>query len=151
MGAQAHDVLQEDLIVSRVQMCPILCELHAEAAEFRRRVVQHQGCAARVVCRQLPEIRRIKTAAKIPPAGIEPVVAQSSAPASGELIHALQVPAGLRAAVSAGSSRNTERADVTAQVPAIGAAEILTLQLQVGLNGVAIRCPFVDAVGDPGR
>ena len=145
VGAQAHDVLKEDLIVGCIRTRAILGVLQPEAAEFGRRIIDHRGGSSRMIIRQLREVAGVQTSAEHGRSGIEPIMAQAGAPAGYELIDTLQIPAGLCVAIAAAISRAV---DIVRQATAIGTTKIFALQLQVGLDGIAVWRPFVNCVGN---
>src|SRR4051812_11491373 len=99
MGAEADDVLEEDLVVGLAQARIVARELQADAAELARAPVDHGGVPLRVVAAEDWEIRDGQRAridqAERRRARIQLVVAVAEAPLGNELIHALQIPAGL--------------------------------------------------------
>src|SRR4051812_14120453 len=106
VGAEADDVLEEDLVVGLAQARVVARELQADAAELARAPIDHHGLPLRVVAAEDREIRRRARAgidqAERRRAGIELVIAVAGAPLRNELIHALQVPARRASGVAPG-------------------------------------------------
>src|SRR5262245_33101880 len=75
--AEGQDVLDEKLVVGEIRLQLRLLILDAEAAEFRRRPVEHYRGALRME-RAVHEVEIVR--AVIDVAGIEPVVARADAP-----------------------------------------------------------------------
>src|SRR5471030_1380878 len=134
MGADADDVLQNGLVI---RLGPRFVErvLQAKPAELARRVVDHCALAMRRRAAGV-ERRAGESAAGI--GGGNLVIAQPEAPSRDELIGALDVPAGL---VIAAQTEPVQHAGLVA-------VEILTLQLEIPLDRVAVGRPFVDGVED---
>src|SRR5258707_13229391 len=76
--AEAQDVLQEPLVVGDVGNEPRLRELQANAAELRRRPVEHRAVALGIEAAD---------------ATIEAIVARADSPRRHELVDALRIPA----------------------------------------------------------
>jgi hypothetical protein len=143
--AERKDVLQEELIVGHAGLRLALSILQADAAEFRRRVVDHQGRALRMECRRI-EVSRV--GAVIDVSRIEPVVARTDAPIGHELVDALQVPAGLPRRVRRGVGQTQRAIDVISEITAFAAPEVLALQLEVGVQRIAVGRVFPDKIGN---
>ena len=93
--SQAVDVLQEDLVVGRIQPGFGARELQPEAAEFARTEVHHQRVADRAVVRQQRKIggRRpeaVHDDAVVDRAVAQPVVAIADAPARLRFANAVE-------------------------------------------------------------
>src|SRR5690349_4291556 len=92
MRAEAHDVLEEHLVVRLVRARVIARQLQPDPAELTRVPVEHHAVLLWLVAGKDRESRgRIDTHA----AGVEPVVAIAHAPLRHELIHRLRIPTGL--------------------------------------------------------
>src|SRR6267143_3679858 len=143
MRAQAHDVLEKELVVGLVEPRVVARELQPDAAELARIPVDHRCVALRAVGLQDREIRRAQRAGVDEPdvrrARIEPVVAVAEAPLRQELVHALQIPSRLARGEASG-----ERAacGVEREIAVLLTPEVLALQLAVVVGRVAVGRPF---------
>src|SRR6266403_1511459 len=148
--AQAHDVLEKELVVGLVEARVIARELQPDAAELARVPVHHHRVALRVVTAEDREIRRAQRAGVDEPdvrgARIKPVIAVAEAPLRQELVHALQIPSRLPAVEPVGQrrARGVER-----EIAVLVASEVFALQLEVVVGRVAVGRPFQDAVEHP--
>src|SRR5437588_458931 len=149
MRAQADDVLEEDLVVGLAHARVIARVLQANAAEFTRAPIDHQGVLLRLIAGEDREVRRREAGSRRVDAdgtGVEPVVAIARAPRRQELIDALRIPARLARIVAIGErgARAVEN-----ERPVFLAAEVLALELEVVVRRVAVRRPLEDAARDP--
>src|SRR6266404_1936799 len=150
MRAQAHDVLEKELVVGLVEPRVVARELQADAAELARIPVDHRRVALRPVGLQDREIRRAQRAGIDEPdvrrARIKPVVAVAEAPLRQELVHSLQIPSRLPAVEPIGQrcARGVER-----EIAVLVAPEVFALQLEAVVGRVAVGRPFQDAVEHP--
>src|SRR6185369_8048182 len=142
VGAQAHLVLEEQLVVRQAVARVIASQLQAHPREFARIEIQHQRVLVGLVAGRI-EYRRVHVEAGRP--GVEPFGAQADTPARHELIDALQIPARLRRAIPAFGGGAGDVGNQRAIAPA---AQVLALQLEVGARRVAVRRPLVDEVRD---
>src|SRR6267143_1966306 len=148
--AEAHDVLEKELVVGLVKARVIARELQPDAAELARVPVDHRRVALRPVGLQDREIRRAQRTgihqSDVRRARIKPVVAVAEAPLRQELIHALQIPARLarREPIGQRAAGGDER-----EVAVLLAPEVLALQLEVVVGRVAVGRPLQDAVEHP--
>src|SRR6267143_845001 len=148
--AQAHDVLEKELVVGLVEPRVVARELQPDAAELARVPVDHRRVALRVVATEDREIRRAQRAGIHQPdarrARIKPVVAVAEAPLRQELVHALQIPSRLAAVEPIGQrrARGVER-----ETAVLVAPEVFALQLEVVVGRVAVRRPLENAVEHP--
>src|SRR3990167_1764526 len=151
--AQAHDVLEQHLIVGGTQPRFVARELQPDAAELARAPVGHHGVAGRVVRAQNREVRGGERArgdqAEFGRAGVQPVVAVAGAPPADKLVHALQVPPRLPRGERAGLGPERLREGVVGQIAVLPAPEVLALQLEIGGGRVPVRRPFQDPVERP--
>src|SRR5665647_21618 len=143
VGAQAHDVLNEYLVVGCVIARPVLCQLQADAAELAGAVVQHQAYPLRVVAsgKQIGAVAGV-----IHAASIQSVVAQAGTPVRHELVNPLHIPARLVGAVTGGV---VGCMNVVSQVAILAAIEIFALQLEVGVVEIAVRRPLPNEISNP--
>src|ERR1700712_5318608 len=106
MYAEAHDVLEEDLVVGDAGTRLVLRKLQAQAAELRRRVVEHPAGAGWFIGAKLRKTGGRQTAVTDRPevgsARRQPVVTQADTPQRHELIDPLQVPSRLGRRIGAG-------------------------------------------------
>src|SRR5882762_9651645 len=150
MRAEAHDVLEKELVVGLVEPRVVARELQPDAAELARIPVHHHRVALRVVAAEDREIRRAqRTGIHQPDIGrarIKPVVAVAEAPLRQELVHALQIPSRLAAVEPIGQrrARGVER-----EITVLVASEVFALQLEVVVGRVAVRRPLQNAIEHP--
>src|SRR5467141_4715227 len=148
--AQAHDVLEKELVVGLVEPRVIARELQPDAAELARVPVDHRRVALWPVALQDREIRRAQRTGIHQPdirrARIKPVIAVADAPLRQELVHALQIPSRLPAGEAIGQrrARGVER-----EIAVLVAPEVFALQLEVVVGRVAVRRPLQNAVDHP--
>ena len=99
MGTEAHDVLEEDLVVGGAQLRAVARVLQPQAGKLARAPVDHEGVARRVVGVEDREVRRAQSAGihqrDARRAGIEAVIAVTRAPLRPELVDALGIEARL--------------------------------------------------------
>src|SRR6267143_2519270 len=150
MRAEAHDVLEKELVVGLVEPRVVPRELQPDAAELARIPVHHHRVALRVVAAEDRKIRCAQRAGVEEPdvrrARIKPVIAVANAPLRQELVHALQIPARLarREPIGQRAAGGDER-----EVAVLLAPEVLALQLEVVVGRVAVGRPLQDAVEHP--
>ena len=150
MGAEAHDVLQEQLPIAAARLRAVARQLQPQAAELGERVVDHRARALRREGLEPREVGCAERAGRHEADGrrarAQPVVSQPDAPDAGELVDALQVPARLARAVVA--ARRTERSavQVVGQRALLAPPEVLALQLEARGRAVAGRRPLEHAV-----
>src|SRR6267143_6278889 len=150
MRAQAYDVLEKELVVGLVEPRVVPRELEPDAAELARIPVHHHRVALRVVAAEDREIRRAQRSglhqSDARRTRIKPVIAVADPPLRQELVHALQIPARLARgeAISQRAACGVER-----EIAVLLAPEVLALQLEVGVGGVAVGRPFQDTVEHP--
>src|SRR6266850_6709672 len=151
--AQAHDVLEEHLVIGLAHARVVARELQADAAELAGTPIDHGGMALRLIRGEDRKIRRSQRARIHQPdrrdPGVELVVPVTDTPLRNELVYALQIPARLprRVAVAHGAQRLAQRIESKGAV--FFAFEVFTLQLEVPVGRVPVRGPLEHAVHDP--
>src|SRR6202165_94975 len=139
MRAEAHDVLEKELVVGLVEPRVVPRELQTNAAGLARVPVDHRRMPLRLVGFEDREIRRAQRTGIHQPdvrrARIKPVVAVAEAPLRQELVHTLQIPSRLPAGKTVGQrrARGVER-----EITVLGAPEVFVLQLEVVVRRIAV-------------
>src|SRR6266513_3466554 len=148
--AEAHDVLEKELVVGLAQARVVARELQPDAAELARVPVHHHRVALRVVAAEDREIRCAQRAGVDQPdfrrARIKPVIAVADPPLRQELVDALQIPARLARDEAIGQRAGC---GVEREIAVLLALEVLALQLEVVVGRVAVGRPFQDTVEHP--
>src|SRR5882724_13136111 len=119
--AQAHDVLEEDLVVGLVHARVVARKLQPDPAEFARAPVDHQRVLLRLVAGEAGEARRSIDGRR---SRVDLIVAITRAPHGDELIHALHIPAGLLGVIAV---RDRRARTVEDQRAVLVAMEVLAL------------------------
>src|SRR6266480_6132353 len=148
--AEAHDVLEKELVVGLVEPRVVPRELQPDAAELARVPVHHYCVALRAVAAEDREIRRAQRARVNQPdvrgARIKPVIAVADPPLRQELVDPLQIPSRLAAGEAIGQRAGC---GVEREIAVLVASEVFALQLEVVVGRVAVRRPLEHAVEHP--
>src|SRR3569833_3343483 len=147
MGADAHLVLLEKLVVHHTLPRLVARVLQADATELARAVIEHHRVASglKIHARQHGVVGPV-----IDGTAVESVVAQADTPIRPELIHSLQIPAGLRRIERRRAGGAEGLACVVRDLALFVAPQVFRLQLEIGVDRIAVGRVFPDEVGDPG-
>ena len=138
MGAEAHDVLQEPLIISD-GVGFIAVVLHPQTTVFAMGVIEHGADSLRGMTLRIQRSPAKGTTGIL---DTESVIAQASSPARQKLVNQLGIPAILVTVY------RVSAASCNVVVPLFLACDVFRLKHDAGLRIITVRGPFPDQVGN---